>query len=157
MASPTSTLTTTDPSDNPLASLQREIDYLRFSRDLTREFVQSTGGMKKVMASIFEKVLATMDAEAGSLWITDTASSLNICHQAEGPAKARILGLRLPLKQGIVGEVIATNKTDVVLNCATDARFNAQVDQRSQFKTESMICVPLADRGVAFGAIQIIN
>ncbi|MBF0428698.1 MAG: GAF domain-containing protein [Magnetococcales bacterium] len=140
-----------------VADLQREVRYLRFSRNLTREFVQSTGGLKKVMASIFEKILATMDAEAGSLWLTDERSGTNICHQAEGPAKSRILGLRLPLKKGIVGQVIANNKPDVVLNCAADSRFDAQVDQKSNFKTESMICVPLTDRGSAFGAIQIIN
>ncbi|WP_193771036.1 GAF domain-containing protein [Candidatus Magnetaquicoccus inordinatus] len=137
--------------------LQREVRYLRFSRDLTREFVQSSGGMKKVMSAVFAKVLTTMDAEAGSLWITDAATKTNICHQAEGPAKAKILGLRLPLGQGIVGQVIAKNTMDVVLDCAKDARFSADVDQKSHFKTESMICIPLADKGVAFGALQIIN
>ncbi|MEO5331268.1 MAG: GAF domain-containing protein [Magnetococcus sp. YQC-5] len=147
----------TTSSAGQYADLQRELQYLRFSRNLTREFVQSTGGLKKVMSSIFEKVLTTMDAEAGSLWLTDERSETNICHQAEGPAKSRILGLRLPLKKGIVGQVIANNKPDVVLNCASDSRFDAQVDQKSHFTTESMICVPLADRGGAFGAIQIIN
>ncbi|MBF0180024.1 MAG: GAF domain-containing protein, partial [Magnetococcales bacterium] len=146
-----------DNQSRQTADLQREVRYLRFSRDLTHDFVESSGGLKQVMAAVFTKVLATLDAEAGSLWLTDERSETNICHQAEGPAKDRVLGLRLPLKKGIVGQVIANNRSDMVLNCATDSRFDAQVDQKSNFKTESMLCVPLVDRGAAFGAIQIIN
>ena len=140
-----------------VADLQRELQYLSFSHDLTREFVQSTGGVKKVMKLIFTRVLEVLDAEAGSLWLLDEKSGTNVCHLAEGPATERVLGIRLPLKTGIVGMVIANNQSDVVLNCVGDSRFNADVDSKSNFKTESMICVPLATDGAPFGAIQVIN
>lgn len=143
--------------NSQIADLQREVEFLSFSRELTSEFVQSTGGVKEVMKLIFTRVLQVLDAEAGSLWLLDEKSGTNICHLAEGPATDRILGLRLPLKTGIVGGVIANNQSDVVLNCASDSRFDAGIDKKSSFKTESMICVPLADQGNAFGAIQIIN
>ncbi|MBF0138316.1 MAG: GAF domain-containing protein [Magnetococcus sp. DMHC-1] len=137
--------------------LQQEIQRLKFSRDMTREFVRSTGSMKKVMEVIFNRVVEILEAEAGSLWLLDHHSGLNICHLAEGPAKSRILGLRLPRNEGIVGQVITTNRSEVVLDCTRDKRFAAGVDQRSGFKTQSMLCVPLAFGSNAFGAIQIIN
>ena len=140
-----------------VVDLQRELHYLSFSRDLTREFTQSSGGIKEVMTLIFTRVLEVLEAEAGSLWLTDEKSGTNICHLAEGAAKDRIIGLRLPIKTGIVGGVIANSQSDVMLNCGSDSRFNAEVDEKSRFKTESMICVPLTSNGVAFGAIQVIN
>ncbi|MBF0427082.1 MAG: GAF domain-containing protein, partial [Magnetococcales bacterium] len=140
-----------------VAELEREVHRLQFSRDLTREFVRSTGSMKKVMAVVFDRVVEILEAEAGSLWLFDIPSSLNICHLAAGPAKSQILGLRLPKNEGIVGQVIAANKPEVVLDCTRDRRFAVAIDQRSGFRTRSMICVPLADAGHAFGAIQIIN
>ncbi|MBF0588915.1 MAG: GAF domain-containing protein [Magnetococcales bacterium] len=145
------------PGVSQLALLQHEVKYLRFSRDLTREFVESSGSMKKVMKVIFTRVLEVLDAEAGSLWLKDENSEQNICHLAEGDAKSRIIGLRLPLGQGIVGQVIEKNDSDVVLDCTEDQRFAADIDKKSGFQTQSMICVPLKDGDHAFGAIQIIN
>ncbi|MBF0621123.1 MAG: GAF domain-containing protein [Magnetococcales bacterium] len=140
-----------------LAIHQQLVKNLTFARDLTREFVQSTGSMKKVMDVIFYRVLDVLEAEAGSLWMADDREQQNICHLAEGPAKDRIIGLRLPPGKGIVGQVIENNEAEVVLDCSKDSRFDAQVDKKSGFRTQSMICVPLVDKEDAFGAIQIIN
>lgn len=139
------------------AMLEREIQRLQCTRDLSREFVQSTGNMKKVMDAVFQRILEVLEAEAGSLWLFEARSDQNICHLAEGPARERILGLRIPAGEGIVGKVIAENTPDIVLDCSKDDRFNADIDKKSGFTTRSMICVPLADGDEAFGAIQIIN
>ncbi|MBF0371554.1 MAG: GAF domain-containing protein [Magnetococcales bacterium] len=140
-----------------IIQLQQEVKYLEFSRDLTREFVRSTGSMKKVMDELFKRVLEVMEAEAGSLWLFEARSGQNICHLAEGPAKKKILGLRLPKGEGIVGQVIERNQPEVVLDCTEDERFASQVDQRTGFNTASLICTPLSDGDEAFGAIQIVN
>lgn len=136
---------------------RRKIQQLTFSRDLTREFIQSSGNVSQVMHLIFSRVLGVLEAEAGSLWMSDPQTKQNVCHQAEGPAKSKVLGLRLPPGKGIVGQVIAHNKDEVVLDCSQDSRFDAQIDKASGFKTHSMICVALADQGAPIGAIQIIN
>ncbi|MGN7613527.1 GAF domain-containing protein [Magnetococcales bacterium HHB-1] len=144
-----------------LEDLNDKVRYLRFSRDLTREFACSCinySGLTGVMEGIFNRVLEIMDAEAGSLWVQDARNEQNVCHQAEGPAKEQIIGLRLPIGKGIVGKVIEKNKEEVVFDCLKDQRFAAQIDKKSGFSTKSMICVPLNDGGEeAFGAIQIIN
>ncbi|MBF0626237.1 MAG: GAF domain-containing protein, partial [Magnetococcales bacterium] len=143
--------------DITVLAMERENRRLKFSRDMTREFVRSSGSMKKVMEVIFSRVVDVLEAEAGSLWLYDPRSDQNICHLAEGPAKKQIVGLRLPKGKGIVGQVIDSNAPDVVLDCSHDPRFASTVDQRSGFTTQSMLCVPLSDGPEAFGAIQIIN
>jgi GAF domain-containing protein len=146
-----------DLAARQIADLQRELQYLTLSHDLTRELVDNTSGMKKVMQLVFDRVLNVINAEAGSLWLFDEKSGTNVCQLAEGPSADDIVGVRLPLKKGIVGGVIANNQADVVLNCALDLRFDSEFDKKSHFKTESLICVPLTDAGEAYGAIEIIN
>nr|CRH08013.1 Protein of unknown function [Candidatus Magnetococcus massalia] len=161
-AKPVAAVTTQRAGDDPalasrLLDLETENRHLTFSRNMTREFVQSTGSMKQVMEAIFNRVVELLEAEAGSMWVLDKRAEQNICHLAEGPAKKQILGLRLPQGQGIVGQVIANNREEVVLDCTTDERFASQIDAKSGFSTQSMICVPLSEKGEGFGAIQIIN
>lgn len=140
-----------------VAELERTVKRQDLARQLTHEFVGNTGGMKKLMDVIFERVLTTLEAEAGSLWIVDTRSEQNICHLAEGPAKDRIVGLRLPPGKGIVGEVIAKQKPEVILDCSKDERFSGDVDSKTGFRTLSMICVPMVIDQEPYGAIQIVN
>ncbi len=137
-------------------SLQLQLRRLELSRDLAREFIKTTD-MKKLMAIIFKRVLEVLEAEAGSLWMIDWRTKENICHLAEGPAKERIIGMRLPAGKGIVGSVIQTKTPQVVLDCSKDERFASQIDSKTGFITRSMICVPLVVDNYVYGAIQIIN
>ncbi|MBF0436312.1 MAG: GAF domain-containing protein [Magnetococcales bacterium] len=119
--------------------------------------MKSSNSLKNVISTVFTRVLDILDAEAGSLWLYNQKENQNICHIAEGPARDRVIGLRLPPGTGIVGKTIETKEADVVLDCSTDGRFDANIDKKSNFKTLSMICVPIVDEEEAIGAIQIIN
>lgn len=137
--------------------LQRKIRILTTSRKLTHEFIGQAYGVKHLLQIVFERILTALDAEAGSLWIHDNASKKNICHLAEGPVKQQVIGLRLDLEVGIVGNVIATQKTKIILDCSKSKEFTQSVDQKTGFVTHSMICVPLIIDGQSYGAIQIVN
>ncbi|NJB66529.1 GAF domain-containing protein/multidrug resistance efflux pump [Desulfobaculum xiamenense] len=136
--------------------LERRLARCKLARDLTREFV-STTDMKRLMGVIFQRVLEAINAEAGSLWMVDWRTRESVCHQAEGPAADKVLGLRLPLGKGVVGKVIQENSPQVVLDTTRDERFAADVDKTSGFTTKSMICVPLVVDCHVYGAIQILN
>ncbi|MEW5774643.1 MAG: GAF domain-containing protein [Thermodesulfobacteriota bacterium] len=143
-------------ADQERLELERRIRHLTLSRDLTKEFV-STTDLKQLMGVIFERVLNAIGAEAGSLWLVDFRTRENVCHQAEGPAKEKVIGLKLPPGKGVVGEVIRGKQPEVVLDTACDRRFDAEVDKASGFQTRSMICVPLVVDAQVYGAIQVIN
>ena len=139
------------------AEQDRIIKRLTMARDITHKFVESTAEMENLMDVIFENVLEVLQAEAGSLWMVDWATKENDCHLAEGPAKEKIIGLKLAQGQGIVGHVIAQGKATIVLDTAKDADFDQQVDQNTGFVTKSLICVPLKVGKHVYGAIQILN
>ncbi len=140
-----------------IAELERANRRLTISHQLTQEFVGQVKGVKHLVSIVFDRVLETLDAEAGSLWLVDKKNHQNICHLAEGPAKKGVLGLRLPLGKGVVGAVIQSQQPEVILDCSKDERFSKDVDSRTGFITRSMICVPLVIDDETYGAIQIVN
>lgn len=140
-----------------IAELERTNRRLTISHQLTQEFVGQVKGVKHLVSIVFDRVLETLDAEAGSLWLVDKKNHQNICHLAEGPAKKGVLGLRLPLGKGVVGAVIQSQEPEVILDCSKDERFSKDVDSRTGFVTRSMICVPLVIDDETYGAIQIVN
>lgn len=142
---------------NQIIHLEKANRRLTISHQLTQEFVGQVNGVKHLISTVFDRVLETLDAEAGSLWLVDKKNDQNICHLAEGPAKKGVLGLRLPRGKGVVGAVIDSQEPEVILDCSKDDRFSKDVDSRTGFITRSMICVPLAIDDEPYGAIQIVN
>ncbi|MCP3871888.1 MAG: GAF domain-containing protein [Desulfobacteraceae bacterium] len=66
--------------------------------------------------------------------------------------------IRIPDKSGIAGWVFQ-NKQSIVINDAYgDPRFNVDIDCRSGFKTENILCVPLINsQGDCIGVLQTLN
>ena len=59
--------------------------------------------------------------------------------------------------EGIAGWV-AENRTPLLIeDCYEDPRFNQEMDKKSNFKTKTMICVPLIFKEKLIGVIQVIN
>ena len=59
---------------------------------------------------------------------------------------------------GLVGSVIHSREALIVNNVQEDERFNADVDQRTGFSTQSMIIIPMLNNNdKVIGAIQVIN
>ncbi len=140
-----------------IVELEKANRRLSISHQLTQEFVGQVKGVKHLISIVFDRVLESLDAQAGSLWLVDKRNKQNICHLAEGPAKKGVLGLRLPEGKGVVGSVIQSQEPDIILDCSKDPRFSKDVDSRTGFVTRSMICVPLVIDEETYGAIQIVN
>lgn len=140
-----------------VAELKRKNKILTTSRKLTQEFIGQAYDVKHLMQIVFDRILNALDAEAGSLWIKDQHRKKNICHLAEGPVKNEVIGLQLDFDVGIVGKVIATQKSKIILDCTRSKEFSQTVDQKTGFVTRSMICVPLVIDEESYGAIQIVN
>ncbi|MCJ8274549.1 MAG: hypothetical protein MJK04_34770, partial [Psychrosphaera sp.] len=118
-----------------IVQLEKANRRLTISHQLTQEFVGQVQGVKHLVSIVFDRVLETLDAEAGSLWLVDKKNTQNICHLAEGPAKKGVLGLRLPEGKGVVGAVIQSQEPEVILDCSKDERFSKEVDSRTGFIT----------------------
>lgn len=68
-----------------------------------------------------------------------------------------LVGRHIELDQGIAGWVVHRNQAVVVNEVEKDRRFYSGVDAVTDFKTQSILCVPLRVQNEAIGAIEMIN
>lgn len=54
--------------------------------------------------------------------------------------------IRVPMNQGLVGYVASKGKTLNVLDARQDYRFNIEIDNRNNYHTKGVLCVPIFDK-----------
>lgn len=68
------------------------------------------------------------------------------------------VNLRIPMDKGIAGECCIKNTTINIPDAYEDDRFNQDIDKKSGYKTETILCMPARDtEGKVVGVIQLIN
>jgi putative ABC transport system ATP-binding protein len=68
------------------------------------------------------------------------------------------LDIRLPLGLGIAGRVAESGESMNIANPQSHPSFNPEVDRRTGFRTQSILCLPIRDRaGVINGVAQVLN
>ncbi|MDH4137774.1 MAG: GAF domain-containing protein, partial [Anaerolineae bacterium] len=76
---------------------------------------------------------------------------------AAGINATRILGMRMPVSEGVIGWVVREDETAVVPDAYADERFYPHVDQETDFRTHSILCAPLRADGRVIGAIELVD
>jgi serine phosphatase RsbU (regulator of sigma subunit) len=111
--------------------------------------------LDSLLPVIIHKTTEVMDAERSSLFIYDPESDELWSKVAEGMDEKTI---RFPAGVGIAGDVAKTLKTANIPDAYDDPRFNPEFDKQSNFKTKSMLCMPMTTRkGELIGVIQVLN
>jgi len=145
-----------------------EASFRRTLQDLTQEsqrFLQAIGHAEdEAYRSMLEQSLRVftrrvgdlLDAERASLFLVDRANEQLILQVAQDAPKAG--AIRIPLASGIAGAAATTGKTVRVADAYADPRFNPEVDRTTNFRTRSVLCLPLHDtRGNVFAVTQLLN
>ena len=111
--------------------------------------------LDSLLPVIIHKTTEMMDAERSSLFIYDPDSDELWSKVAEGMGEKTI---RLPAGVGIAGDVAETLETANIPDAYDDPRFNPEFDKQSNFKTKSVLCMPMTTRkGELIGVIQVLN
>ncbi len=62
------------------------------------------------------------------------------------------------MNKGIVGHVATKAEPLNITNAYADERFNKEVDRKINYKTNTILCVPIMDKNnIVLGVIQAIN
>ena len=68
------------------------------------------------------------------------------------------ISIRLPLSRGLVGAVARTGQTLNLKDAYNDPRFDRSTDQRSGYRTKSLLTMPIRDpRRRVIGVFQALN
>jgi sigma-B regulation protein RsbU (phosphoserine phosphatase) len=148
------TLLARSSSEDPTREGQQLAGAFALLAKMTQDFAVSMD-IETTLERALATIAAHLDAEAGSLWLTESEGREVACHACVGPHP--ITGLRLPITEGIVGRSVRENLCQRVLDAAQDPFFSQTMDAKSGLVTRSILCAPmrLADR--AIGAIEVIN
>jgi HD-GYP domain-containing protein (c-di-GMP phosphodiesterase class II) len=111
--------------------------------------------LERVLHLALEKVEQLCRAETSSIWELDAARGDLFFRIVRGRAAPNIRDLRVPIGQGIVGEVARSGRAELVQDVANDRRWRG--DGASGFVTRALLSVPLVARGSVVGVLQVLN
>jgi adenylate cyclase len=115
----------------------------------------STLDLTRLIQIILEKAREIMAAERSTLFLLDRERGELWSKVAEGLEGGEI---RLPLGTGIAGHVAATGEALNIPDAHQHPLFNPAVDQRTGFRTRSILCMPIRNAdGVVVGVTQVVN
>ncbi|MBP7792092.1 MAG: GAF domain-containing protein [Candidatus Goldbacteria bacterium] len=135
---------------------EQKITRLEHLIELTKH-INSTLELKKLLDNMLIISTDMLQAEAGSILLLDEDKNELIFAAATGEKKDKLKDIRIPVGEGIVGWVARENKSVLVANAQTDPRFFKKVDQKTAFKTTSIIAVPLLTKDKLIGVVEVLN
>jgi sigma-B regulation protein RsbU (phosphoserine phosphatase) len=107
-----------------------------------------------LFASILTVARNELHVERGTLYFVDEARQ-EIWTKIAGELSSQI---RLPIGKGLAGSVAATGEPLILRDAYDDPRFDRSLDQKTGYRTRSMLCVPIKNRGQrVVGVLQLLN
>jgi transcriptional regulator with GAF, ATPase, and Fis domain len=98
------------------------------------------------------RVARALDADRATLWLIDDATGEIRSRVATLP---ELPELRVPASHGIVGHVASTGEAVNVRDAAADPRWGGE--QIGNYRTTSVLAIPIVRRGEIRGVLQILN
>ncbi|MCB0211983.1 MAG: GAF domain-containing protein [Anaerolineae bacterium] len=135
---------------------QRKADEMSFLNKVART-LGSTLNLNKVLTNIMEQVEVMLAVEAGSLLLTDQSTGELVFQIALGDKADEVKPFRVPKGQGIAGQVAQSGQPLIISDAGLDARHFKDLDEKIQFVTRNILCVPLILHGQVIGVLQVLN
>lgn len=139
---------------------QAEVQIERNLRQLTAlermgQTVVASLDLTVVLRRVIEQISALLGAEGVSVLLIEDHDELVFV--ATNSRSAELIGQRMPVRAGIVGEVVRTGQSVRVHDSASQAHIYRDIDQAIGFRTESLLAVPLNLRGEIIGVMEAVH
>ncbi len=135
---------------------ERSTEFSRALVDAAKALTSSLQ-LEDVLDNLMQMVARLLGPENWSLMLLDDDKQELYFEIVVGEAAAAIRHMRLPVGEGIAGWVAAERRPLVVPRVADDERFCDRMDRASEFKTESILAVPLEYAGKVLGVIEMVS
>lgn len=135
---------------------KKRIHRLEHLMELT-EYVNSTLNLDTLFEMILETSTDTIGAEAGSIMMLDEEKQTLRFAAATGSRAEKLKDIRVPVGEGIAGWVVRENKAVLITDAQNDPRFFRKADQKTDFKTKSVLAVPLRTKNSLIGVVEVLN
>ncbi|CAF1123550.1 unnamed protein product [Adineta ricciae] len=158
--------------------MTRERRLNDFLLTVTKSIFQELVSMDVVMLKIMSYAKKLVNADRASLFMVDSrtkelyarifdigreehdmldSSAISDIDGEKRSASDECPCIRFPMDKGIAGYVATTGKTLNILDAYSDSRFNRDIDQKTGYKTKTLLCMPIMIQGSVIGVVQMIN
>lgn len=145
-----------DEKPQIIEELKKRVEELSVFNEIGKALT-STLDLRKVLDIIMEKISELFRPKNWSLLLLDETTNQLYFEIAVGEGAERLFDIRLSLGEGIAGWVAQHGEPLLISDAYSDPRFNPSADEKTRFKTQSIICVPLKSKGKVLGVIELIN
>lgn len=139
-----------------MTEFSKKLEQLNTLIELTA-IINSSLDTQEIRKRAIEAATRLSGAEAGSLILIDPSTKELYFEVALGEKGNKLKEIRLKPGQGIAGWV-AEHGTPVISNdVRSDPRFFKGADEKSEFTTRNLLCVPVRTKEKTLGVLQVIN
>ncbi|HLJ86519.1 MAG TPA: SpoIIE family protein phosphatase [Candidatus Angelobacter sp.] len=132
----------------------KQINQLSMLFEATR-LLNSTLDLAELLELILKIASTEVKSERASVFLVDSRRNELWSIVASGLDHQEI---RLPLGQGVAGRVAATGEVINVEDAYTLSYFNPRFDQKFNYRTKSLLCVPIRHHsGRIVGVVELLN
>ena len=97
--------------------------------------------LSEALEKIVDATCETLDCDRASVFMVDELTGELWTKVAKGSE----LTIRIPMSKGIVGAVVSHSQTENIEDAYKDNRFNKEVDKKNNYRTKTILCVPIRD------------
>ncbi len=125
------------------------------------DLLRSEIDLDTLLARIVDLIVDAMDADRGTLFLTDPRTGELYSKVAQLPELPEI---RLKPGQGIAGQVATTGNAIAIRDAQRDRRFFGEVDRATGYLTQTLLAVPVRERAAdpdrppaILGVVEVLN
>ena len=137
------------------SSLQT-IERLTALYDVASTFA-STLELENLLPIMAEKIQGNLNGVACNFWLADSGAGELFCAQQTGEDPTTEMGSRIPIGQGLVGEVAESGQARLVADAAEEPALEERREAGGDFEITSLMCAPLLKDERVLGVVEIVN
>lgn len=141
-----------------IAELEAELARERRISQALREVGTALGttlDLDPLLELILSKLTELLEADRATLYLLDEGRGELVSRIVHGDG---IDSIRVPIGQGIAGQVARTGQTIRIQDAYSDPRFTRAYDERTGYRTRSILAAPMKNHvGRIFGVVQALN
>lgn len=138
-------------------ALQRQTSRL-MALNKAAQTIAANLSLHDTLKDILDSATQVVEAQGASLFLMnrDNPDELLVV-AAVGYRASDLIGLRVPVGEGLAGWVARNAESQLVTNMGEDPRFYKAVDEQTGMNTQSLIAVPLIHAEQVIGVIEVVN
>lgn len=111
----------------------------------------------ELLQSVAEVARRLFDAAACSIALLDEGSEELVFAVTVGEGAEAVLGVRVPVQQGIAGYVVTTGQAIAIEDVTADPRFARDVAESTGYVPRSILATPLETGAGVIGVIEVLD